>query len=106
MEEDQSPSKNEMEIIKGARRAACEGPFFEDWEFQTLIGVDREIVCSVANDWPAQNIEDEVFDCAIHGSTVMLIMYPHGRRNELVQYIPGGIEALKNRKKTISSMEV
>ena len=88
-------SKNEKEIIKGALQAACEGPFFEDWEFQTLIGVDRETVRSVLNDWPIQKVENDDFVCAINGSTVMLLMYPHGRDCELMEYIPGGIDALK-----------
>ena len=95
MEDHKELSENELEIIKGALRAACEGPFFEDWEFQTLIGVGRDVVCSAVNDWPAPEIEDDAFECAIKGSMIMLVIYPHGRRDELIKYIPGGIDAIK-----------
>ncbi|QXC60100.1 hypothetical protein KSP35_17300 [Aquihabitans sp. G128] len=41
--------------IDGVRRcldAVCDGPFFDDWEFGTLMGVTRQEMSRVRDAWP------------------------------------------------------
>ena len=37
----------EIETVRRALKATVEGSFFPDWEFETLIGVNREMVQQV-----------------------------------------------------------
>ena len=67
-----------LRITKACLRAAVEGPFFPDWEFQTLVGVDRDTVGIVMEAWPVRTVEPERFVCAVMNSLTMLLLYPHG----------------------------
>jgi len=86
----------EIETVRRALRAAVEGTFFPDWEFETLIGVNRETVRKVQTAWPQQTIDQDEFSCAVIGSMSNLIGYPHGKEDELISYVPEGRAAIKN----------
>ena len=86
---------SEIEIVRRSLQAAVEGSFFPDWEFQTLMGVDRETVREVCTAWPYQTIDHEDFICAVVNSLNMLLGYPHGREDELVTYVPEGRAAIR-----------
>jgi hypothetical protein len=67
----------EREIVGESLRAAAAGPFFPDWEFQTLFGVERSVVLRLAESWPA--VDDcETAELAINNSLNNLVGYPHG----------------------------
>ena len=87
-------SLSEVALVKHSLRAAVEGKFFPEWEFETLFGVDRETVRKVYLSWPRQTIEDEVFWSAVIGSMNNLLGYPHGREEELTLYVPEGRTAI------------
>lgn len=88
-------SPSEIEIVRNALQAAIEGSFFPEWEFQTLIGVDRETVRQVHAAWPQQTLEQDDFGCAVIGSMNMLLGYPHDGDDELITYVPEGREAIR-----------
>jgi hypothetical protein len=88
-------SLTEIDVVKRSLQATVEGRFFPDWEFETLIGVDRETVKDVYEAWPNQTSNQEDFGCAVVGSLNNLLGYPHGRDEELVKYVPEGREAIK-----------
>lgn len=88
-------SAPEVAIVRNSLRAAIEGPFFPDWEFETLIGVDRATVRSVYNAWPSQTVSRDEFSCAVVGSMNNLLAYPHGFDIEIETYVPGGKPAIK-----------
>jgi hypothetical protein len=48
-------SKRESDTIKEVLHAAADGPFFPDWEFQTIFGITRERVRRIADEWPLPN---------------------------------------------------
>ena len=77
-----------------ALRATVEGDFFPDWEFQTLIGVDRNVVRNVWAKWPRQTVDRDEFVSAVAGSMVNLVGYPHNMDNELGRYVSGGRKAV------------
>jgi hypothetical protein len=88
-------SSAELDTVRRSLQAAVEGNFFPDWEFQTLIGVDRATVQDVYNAWPRQNLDLEDFSCAVVGSLANLLWYPHGRHEELISYVTEGPEAIE-----------
>ena len=49
--------ERDRDVIERCLRAAVEGPFFPDWEFHALFGLDREEVRAVLSAWPAAPTE-------------------------------------------------
>lgn len=85
----------EIDIVRRSLKAAVEGSFFPDWEFQTLFGVDRETVRSVYSAWPRQTVAAEEIVLAVTGSLNHLLGYPHSKEAELVKYVPDGSVAIR-----------
>jgi len=77
-----------MNIIRDAMRAAVEGPFFPEWEFHTIMGVERKQMRAVLEAWPLQTVDDDTFICATINALNNLIGYPHGMDKELLAYVP------------------
>ncbi|VIO65683.1 hypothetical protein CI1B_07900 [Bradyrhizobium ivorense] len=88
-------SSAEIDTVRDALRATVEGTFFPDWEFETLIGVDRATVREVHAAWPRRTVDQIEFTCAVINSMNNLVGYPHGRNNELVSYVSGGRAAVE-----------
>lgn len=88
-------SAAEIDTVRRALRAAVDGTFFPDWEFETLVGVDRETVRKVQSAWPLQTVDQDEFICAVIGSLNNLLGYPHGSEDELISYVPEGRPAIE-----------
>jgi hypothetical protein len=56
-------SDEDAKIIGQCLRAASDGPFFPDWEFHTLFGLEREEVAAVAASWPSSG----AVRCCVYG---------------------------------------
>src|SRR5262245_14812448 len=69
-------SESDRQCIGACLRAAANGPLFEEWEFRTLFGLDRDQLRSVATMWPDVDESDETVRLAIHNTLVNLIGYP------------------------------
>lgn len=68
----------ELDVVRDCLRAAAEGPFFPDWEFATLFGLERAELKSILHSWPDLNEDDELVVLAINNSFNNLLGYPHG----------------------------
>jgi hypothetical protein len=77
----------ERQVIQQCLRAAADGPFFPDWEFQTLFGVSRSEVRAVASAWPNVGDSTEGVSLAITNSLNNLVGYPHGQDHVWSQHI-------------------
>ena len=83
----------ELKIVQQCLDAAADGKFFEDWEFHTLFGVDREVVRQVAKQFPLVDEFDESEGgnddswLVINNTFVNLIGYPHRKDAELAQWV-------------------
>ena len=77
----------QKEIVYECMKAAVEGPFFPDWEFETLFGINRNELKSIVNAWPDIDDTDETVSLAINNSMANLIGYPHGKKGEWRKYI-------------------
>lgn len=68
----------EQEVVRQCLHAAAKGPFFPNWEFQTLFGVSRETVARFLAAWPNVDDSEEDVKLAINNSMNLLFFYPHG----------------------------
>jgi hypothetical protein len=68
---------DDARTIAECLRAAVDGPFFVDWEFNTLFGLERGEVATVLAEWPeTSNAEDQ--GLAVNNVLNNLLGYPHG----------------------------
>jgi hypothetical protein len=61
-------SEADLEIIGQALHAAAHGPFFPDWKFHTLFGLDRSEVRRIADEWPKSSASAEDVTAAVNNS--------------------------------------
>jgi len=73
-------------VVRGALRATADGPFFPDWEFPTLFGLEREEVREVLADWPRSADPDLQFN-AVNNAMNNLLGYPHGQDGAWDEYL-------------------
>jgi hypothetical protein len=88
-------NKNDLRVIGECLRAAVEGPFFEEWEFQTLFGLTRREVAAIAAAWPNVDLNDETAQIAATNAMVNLLGYPHGQDEEWSHYISAPPEEVR-----------
>jgi hypothetical protein len=89
-------NKNEQKLILQCLVGAAEGPFFPDWEFDTLIGSDKENLKYMIQQWDSlDKTSDEVMSVIVNAVT-NLINYPHGHEEAMSMYISATEDNLKN----------
>lgn len=79
-------SDDDRDLIGRCLRAAADGPYFPDWEFPTLFGLDRDTVHGAADRWPTGDVDAESAE-AVDQSILHLWGYPHGREGQLVKQL-------------------
>jgi hypothetical protein len=72
-----SLSEVDKRIMGEALRAAADGPFFPDWEFHTLFGLERCVVRAIAHAWPEPPAPTEEIELAVNNTLNNLLGYPH-----------------------------
>jgi len=66
----------EREIVRECLRATVEGPFFPEWEFGIIFGLERDEVRQVLLSWPKLDESDDIVTRAINNCFNNLISYP------------------------------
>lgn len=79
----------DSEVIRQCLFAAANGPFFPDWEFGTLFGLDRDEVRQIAEAWPVWENEREQ-SRAVSNALNNLLGYPHKHWEAWPGYISVG----------------
>lgn len=74
-------------VVGQALRAAADGPFFPEWEFHTLFGMERNEVRAVADAWPNVDHTNANVVLAVNNSLNNLLGYPHGQDSVWSQWI-------------------
>ena len=74
--------ESEREVVKECLHAAIEGPFFPDWEFQTLFGLERYEIKKILESWSEIDDSKKDVQAAISNSLGHLLGYPHGHHKE------------------------
>lgn len=79
--------EGEKKVVFECLRAAVDGPFFPDWEFQTLFGLERREMATIASSCPAIDDSDDSVATAINSSMNNLLGYPHREEKSWSRYI-------------------
>ena len=74
---------DEREIVRRCLVAAAQGPYFPDWEFPIVFGVERAEVAEILRKWPYVEEENKSVDTAINNTFVNLLWYPHEMTEQL-----------------------
>ena len=87
---------DEICIVKECLKASLDGPFFPDWEYETLIGAKKSEIEKIIQGLP--NIHENKYDitqviCSCLGN---LIGYPHGREDEWEKYVSANYNDVLN----------
>lgn len=77
---------DDCEVILQCLVAAADGPFFPDWEFQTLLGFERDEIRRIAQRWPDWDDEVEQSD-VVNNVLNNFLGYPHARLDVWHDYI-------------------
>jgi hypothetical protein len=96
-------SREENLLVKRCLLAAANGPFFPDWEFETLLGVTRETIAKLGVAWPAVDLDNDDVNCGVLNAVNNLIGYPHGLNDQLhaeYQIDPEALRRLVSRIRT------
>jgi len=75
--------EKEREVVRECLRTTAEGPFFPDWEFHTIFGLERDDVRRVLSCWPELDEADETVVLAINNSLNNLLGYPTRNKMEI-----------------------
>jgi hypothetical protein len=80
-------TNEDRRIIAECLAASVEGPFFSEWEFSSLFGMDRRDVVRVKMRWPNVDNVDEKVALAVNNALGNLVGYPHGEEKQWSQFI-------------------
>ena len=83
----QALNDDEKRVVFECLRAAVDGPFFPDWEFHALFGLDRRDVAAIVAALPDIDDSDESVALAIHNAMGNLLGYPHRKAAAWRQFI-------------------
>lgn len=78
---------DEIRTVQQCLNAAAFGEFFPDWEFQTLIGVERSRAQQIATEWSRTAASSEDVEAVVLNSMNSLLGYPHGMEGKWGKYI-------------------
>jgi hypothetical protein len=85
-----SLSAEDTAIVGQVLRAASDGPFFPDWEFHILFGLQRSEVRAIANEWPNPSARLDDVEVAVNNALNNLLGYPHRMEEAWSQWISVG----------------
>lgn len=77
----------ERQTVFECLRAATEGPFFPDWEFETLFGLQRDQVRRISAAAPDIDDSREEVAIAINNAMSNLLGYPHHQNATWSQFV-------------------
>ena len=87
----------EQRTVGECLKAAADGPFFPDWEFHTLFGVERMEVAKVVASWPFADASSRAVFLSVNGSMLHLMYYPHRKWeswDEFISVSPAEVERI------------
>ena len=71
-------------VLHRCLEVASAGELFEDWEFQTLFGLERGQLAAISAKWPDVDQTDPDVDLAVTNAVANLLGYPHGKSLEVL----------------------
>lgn len=96
----QALTEDEQRVVFECLRAVVDGPFFPEWEFYTLFGLQRREVAQILTALPHIDESEERVSLAINNALANLLGYPHGETAAWSQFIsasPAEVERIFGR---------
>ena len=90
----------DLTLIRNCLEAAATGPFFPDWEFETLFGLSRDQLREIMFGWP-QNASEPRTEIAVRNAIANLRGYPHNQECVLEKMLGVDPERLYGLSKKI-----
>lgn len=87
---------SDSRVIGEALHAAAEGPFFPDWEFRALFGLERSEVRAISDAWPNRQAPPADVTIAVNNSLNNLLGYPHGQDSVWSHWMSANRDQLQN----------
>jgi len=88
---------SEYQVFKESLIAAARGPFFPDWKFPTLFGLQRSEVRAIADSFsPETELTGDVA-LALNNAVGNLLGYPHGQESDWYDWLsvtPGELQGI------------
>lgn len=81
-------TKEEQKVTLKCLIAIVDGPFFPDWEFSSLMGIQKEDLKEIISKWDFLDKESDELKSIIFNAIANLLSYPHGYKNLIEEYIP------------------
>ena len=80
-------SISDTQAFRESLVAAARGPFFPDWEFHTLFGLERDEVESIADSFSSDTQLTGDVALALNNAMGNLLGYPHGQEAAWAQWL-------------------
>lgn len=81
--------ERERDVVRQCLQATVDGPFFPEWEFGIIFGLERDEVRRVLMSWPGLDETDESVVRAINNSFNNLLGYPaKNKQDTWPKFIP------------------
>jgi hypothetical protein len=77
----------DFQVFRESLLAAARGPFFPDWEFHSLFGLDREQVESIADSFSPTTLHSGDVALALNNAMGNLLGYPHRQEAAWSQWL-------------------
>jgi len=93
-------SVTDVQVFKESLVAAARGPFFPDWEFHSLFGLERTEVESIADSFSSATRLTGDVALALNNALGNLLGYPHGQEASWSQWLsvtPSELEVVFSR---------
>ena len=91
----QTLTEDEKRVVFECLRASEDGPFFPDWEFHTLFGLQRQEFARIVAALPDIDDSDESVSLAINNSMNNLLGYSHGEAAAWRRFISVPVSEVK-----------
>lgn len=87
-------SDEERRVVRQCLHAAVHGPFFPDWEFHTLFGLDRPEAAVALSRWPdlQDSRESHPDHLLINNAFANLLYYPHDCETRWPEFIQASVD--------------
>jgi len=94
-----------LDRIRECLQAIVTGPFVEDWEFSTLMGVERSEVADLLGKWNEADVHSEEVNVIVTNTLNTLLRYPHREDAALRQLLSFPIEDLLSLEKAWGELQ-
>ena len=96
--------EDDKKVVAECLRAACDGPFFPEEEFHTLMGIDRQALEHLLLQLPNIDWDNKNNQCIFSNCLNNLLGYPHGEDDALTNFLSGDLHSVEKSLRKIQQI--